>query len=239
LAEDTPFFVQACDTSGNCTAKLDKNDYLVGSPPPQFVNRVGEPHTFWIAVWKDDGTGLVPAQGVIPIVTLIDRDGDPVPDTDWTGSCKYGTGPDGKCQVIVESTQPGPISASATADIQVLTKVLTRSTNGEIGNSLEATKIYVDATLELLESGSASIDEEYTVIATVMKNLGRIFDPDDPTVGYEPAQGEEVTFTIIDPNGGDVTPTENTCETDEKTGSAPLLSLQLQRELSKLKPLHQ
>jgi hypothetical protein len=220
LAEDTEFFVQACDVSGNCSAKLDKNEYLVGSPPPQFINQVGDSHTFWVAVWKDPGTGLVPAEGVFPTVTLIDRNGDPVPYGDWDGTCKTsGTNAAGKCNVTIDSGQPGPISISATASIEVLPGLfVTRSTDGEIGNSLDATKLYVDATLELADSGLAPIGDDYTVTATVMENVGQFYDENDPTVGYEPAEGVEVTFAISGPTGS-LTIKENTCEINATNGT--------------------
>ncbi|MCJ7558876.1 MAG: hypothetical protein MUP90_18450, partial [Gammaproteobacteria bacterium] len=204
LTEDTQYFIQACDTSGNCTAKLDKNDYLVGSPPPQFVNRVGESHTFWVAVWKDEGNGLEPAVGVVPTVTLIDANGVSIPNNGWNGTCQTtGTDTSGKCSVTINSDQPGPISISASAQITVLTKILSRSTDGEIGNSLDATKIYVDGSLELGTSGSIEIGQPYTVTATLLKDVGGGIPV--------PAIGELANLTLTNSNGAAYTISSNTC----------------------------
>ena len=218
LEKDTPFFVQACDTSGNCSAKLDKNEYLVGSPPPQFVNRVGEEHTFTIGVWKDPGICavdgltpgrcLIPAEGIIPDVSLVDANGAAIPPTGWNGSCKTGTGADGTCTVIINSTQPGPISVSATAEIQVLTKVLQRSTDGQIGNSLDATKIYVDASLSLLSTspGLLEVGNTFTLTATLEKVLG---DGNAPV----PAVGEIVNVSLSPEEGVSIQDIVDNCAT--------------------------
>jgi len=219
LEKDTPFFVQACDTSGNCSTKMDSNDYLVGSPPPQFVNRVGEEHTFTIGVWKDPGTCtedgltpgscLIPAEGIIPTVSLIDANGAPV--TGWYGTCLDGTGPDGTCTVIINSNQPGPISVSASAEIQVLTKVLQRSTDGQIGNSLDATKVYVDASLSLLSTspGLLEVNNTFTLTATLLKVLG---DGGEPV----PAVGETVNVLLTPENGVDIQNVVDNCADPEQ-----------------------
>jgi hypothetical protein len=220
LTEDTPFFVQACDFSGNCSAKMDKNEYLEGAPPPQFVNRVGEPHSFTITVWKDPGTCtepgltpdscLIPAEGEFPVVSMVDALGDPVIPSETTqidNLCETsGTDEDGKCTVTIVSGQPGPITISANVDLTVNDVFLSRTTDGEIGNSLDATKIYVDTSLALGDAGSTLVNQPYEVTATVMKDSG--------TGAFEPAVGELVSFTLTPQIGATiVAPTDLTCTT--------------------------
>jgi hypothetical protein len=125
----TDYFIQACDTVGNCSFKASKNDFLAGNPPNPFTNAAGEPHTFVITVWKDDGNGFVLADGEYPDVNLKDENGNPVTapvdtcDSDGTGHANPEDYPNlgpGQCQVTFTYFGEGAVRASAQVTVGLL-----------------------------------------------------------------------------------------------------------------------
>jgi hypothetical protein len=210
----TPYFVQACDTTGNCTFTADKSDYLVGSRPNPFTNVVGEPHTYTITVWKDEGSGLdFVDDGVKPDVTLVTLFGASFNITENTCST-VGT-VDGQCTVTFNSTSTGVVSAHADVDADVLGVPLVRSTNGDLGNSLDAIKNFVNATilLEPMEpSGTVEVNEDYSIKAIVKKDLG-------DGGGLVAAEGEFPVVVLQDQDGNSITPIVNTCVFDDLTNT--------------------
>jgi hypothetical protein len=115
-------------------------------------------------------------------------------------TCLDGT-VNGQCIVSFVSNQPGPISVDANVSVEILPNlVLERSTDGEIGNSLNAVKTFVDASISLEPSGSIEIEDEYPVTATVKKALG-------DGKGFIPADGAQVAFTLTDANDTNNPPT--------------------------------
>ncbi len=208
----TPYFVQACDNNGNCIFTADKSDYLVGSRPNPFTNAVDDSHTFTITVWKDEGNGLALVDGVTPEVTLDTLFGASV--TIIKDTCLTGTGgldnEPGQCTVEFTSSSTGAVSAHADVEVDVLSLVLHRSTNGDLGNSLDAIKKYVNATVSLGSTGYAVVGgEPFPLTVEVKKDLG------DGSGSIIPVANQvvEITLTNISDENDVVT---KTCTTNDE-----------------------
>jgi hypothetical protein len=181
LDSDTRFFVQACDNAGNCAFKDDK--FLV-----PLINEVGDEHTFWVTVMKDEGNGngFVPVEGVKPIVTLTKENPD-AKVTIVTDTClDTGTDANGQCSVTFSTDAPGNVSVHAEVSFSVEGKDLYRETNGEMGNSADGVKSFVDARVTIEPDGAVrEVGDPLSFAVTVKQNTGTS-DTFEPVEGVFP-----------------------------------------------------
>jgi hypothetical protein len=85
------------------------------------------------------GVDPVVAQGIVPTITFVG--GAPISVN--TSDCDAGTDANGNCDVVINSNVVGTFTVHAAADINVLGLTLHLETNGQDGNSGDATKTYV------------------------------------------------------------------------------------------------
>lgn len=133
--------------SADCTTRVVDARISI---TPDDTNEVGDSHTFTVLVEKNDGTGWVDAQGVVPTITFPGG----APGTVNTSDCDGGTDSNGECDVIINSNVAGVFTAHAAADVSVGGLSLHRETDGTGGNSGNATKTYVDGSLTWLKKDS-------------------------------------------------------------------------------------
>ncbi|MBI3913840.1 MAG: prealbumin-like fold domain-containing protein [Chloroflexi bacterium] len=111
---------------------------------PSATNGIEEFHIFTVHIEKNPGTGFVPAAGVVATVTFATG----TPAIFDPSDCADGTDANGNCQVIINSNVAGVFTAHAAADVSVGGLSLHRETNGQSGNSSDATKTYVAGSLK-------------------------------------------------------------------------------------------
>ena len=108
------------------------------------TNEVGDPHTFYVKLEKNAGTGWVAADGETVSVAFVSTgadEQDPNPASCTTNSS-------GECSVTVNSQNAGTIVASASATLTVGGVSLDRNSSNEItGYFDDATKTYVDGSI--------------------------------------------------------------------------------------------
>lgn len=174
---------------------------------PSATNEVGHSHTFTVTVKADkgDGNGLQPVSGVNPTVTI-----SPLPATvSVTDNCAggTGTGANGQCTVVINSTAAGTFVATASATFSVSTAQgsvsLTRDTDPATstpagpGGSGPATKTFVDASIALSPLTATNlVRAPHTVTATVKQDDG-LASGGDGVNGFGPApDGTLVCFYV-------------------------------------------
>ncbi len=131
-------------------------DGSIAITPQQAVNNINDPHEFTATVSKNDGTGMVPAEGVTVTfavtsgsATFVGNDNDCI------------TNASGVCSVQINSATPGSNVIDATATFSVGGVSLIRSTSGNSGpgGSDSAVKDYVAGKIivvkQTLPDGSA------------------------------------------------------------------------------------
>ena len=175
---------------------------------PNATNEVGDPHEFIITVMEDagDGSGFVAAAGETVNVTFVESNGAVAQPAD---ACV--TDGSGQCSVMVNSLTAGQIVATATSDVSVGGLTLTRTTDGIAPNSGPAIKTYVDAKIVIEPDAINGIGEDHTFIVTVMED-------DGSGSGFQPAQGESVTVTLIDAGGAAAVVSNDTCGSTDANG---------------------
>src|SRR5262249_33722395 len=146
IAGSAPFTVQT-DGSGLNGANavktfVDANVQIT----PDGVNRVGDPHVFTAHVNVNDGSGVgfvnAPA-GTVVSVAKVSGPGDLS-----APSCAT-VGATGSCTVTLTSTTTGVTVVSAGTIVTVGGVSLVRTTDGLAGNSVPATKRWVNAKITI------------------------------------------------------------------------------------------
>ena len=138
------------DNSGNATKRfVDAN---IEINPPEETNTVGDPHTFTVTLYQDDGipmrgaggdgvTGFTPATVGNVDVTLsndatsnftINLAASTCDDNQPSGD---NLDDSGQCTIVFTSNTAGTVTGNATGTFTVGGVILTRSTNGQAPNS--------------------------------------------------------------------------------------------------------
>ena len=143
------------------------------------TNRVGEQHTFTVDVDQIVGSGETPATVGDVEYTLTGSNGIASADIVIDGgTCVNGAGveddldADGRCTIIFHSNKTGQITAHASVSVNVGGTLLTRETNGQNGNSGDAVKTYVDATIDITGDGTNRVGASHSFTATVKVDSG-------------------------------------------------------------------
>ncbi|NOX63488.1 MAG: hypothetical protein GXP42_16315, partial [Chloroflexi bacterium] len=147
-------------------------DASIRIDPQTANNEVGDSHTFTITVLVDEGRGdgLLPVQGVNPVVTI-----SPTPDSVTDNCATIGTDGAGQCTVVINNNTADLFTADASITLTVDGQSLTRSTSGVSGpgGSDAAEKAYVDARIRIdPENATNNVGESHTFTITVEKNDG-------------------------------------------------------------------
>jgi hypothetical protein len=113
--------------------------------PGTATNAVGTNHTLHCHVnVSSDGTTFTNApDGTVCTVTITSGPGTPTSQNCTT------SGGTGTCDVTITSATAGTTTLSASTTVTVNTVVLTRTTDGTAGNSGPATKVWVDANIQI------------------------------------------------------------------------------------------
>jgi hypothetical protein len=141
LGKSTP-----CDDANESSTVVDARISI----SPNGVNAVGSNHTFTVTVTKNDSGSFVAASGAHVDVTLTD--GSSAVHTSPTGTCTNSgpnTDSNGQCTITFTSNTNGTVTGSATASLTVDGVPLSRSTNGQSGNSGTVVKRFVDANISI------------------------------------------------------------------------------------------
>ena len=123
---------------------------------PSATNAVGANHTFTVTVKANDGSGSgpQPVSGVKPTVTLASANGATA--TNVTDTCaSTGTNASGQCTVTFTSNSGGTVTGTASVTLSVGGVSLTRTTNGQSGNSGPAVKTFVAGSLRWLKKDNS------------------------------------------------------------------------------------
>ncbi|MCK5254198.1 MAG: Ig-like domain-containing protein, partial [Thermoplasmata archaeon] len=158
------------------------------------TNKVGDPHTFTVTVWEDstaDGEmgDFERAAGETVTVTFESLYGaDTIsPKTGTTDS-------NGEYTVTINSQNAGQIIATASSQVDVDERTLTRTTDGTSTpnggkNSGPATKTYVSAKISIETDDTNAVTSSHTFTIKLQRDLG-----DD--IGYVPFSGQTVTASL-------------------------------------------
>jgi hypothetical protein len=161
--------------SATSTVTLEEGGVSISTPAPAIktwvdsrisitgdaTNQVDDAHTFTVRVEMNEGGGWLPAGGVRPAITFPDG----APGTVEAGDCEViGTGADGACLVVINSSVSGAFAAHAAADIPAGGLVLHRETDGQNGNSGDAVKIYLGPSISIIKTAGDAADGEVHTI---------------------------------------------------------------------------
>jgi hypothetical protein len=126
------------------------------------VNAVGSPHTFTVHITQSNaGNSTNAPDGTHATVTLTDQNGNAVVAT--TDTCKAtaaGT-VNGDCTVTVNSSSAAVITAHASAAVTIQGTTFNVSTNGQGGNSGDAVKRFVDASVSITPSATNEVGHQH------------------------------------------------------------------------------
>jgi hypothetical protein len=174
------------------------------------VNEVGESHTFTAFVEKNLGTGVFqPAAGEEVDITLThsDANGDIViGGTEYTGTATVTCTTDsaGECDVTFHSVTPGAVTGHAEASL-LLGNVSTPfvvETDGQGGNSGDATKYFVDATVAIEDDAINGVNDTHTFTITATAYPGGVSGVTFNSVGFTLSDPtKEVSNTCASPSG--------------------------------------
>lgn len=167
-----------------CTFTNVKPDAKITLTPLTATNEVDDNHVVTATVMVDSGNGFVAA----PDNTLVTFSfAQNTAGASFVGGNTCLTSA-GSCSITINSTSAGLVQLHAATDVSPLGVALHRETDGLNGNSVDAAKTYVDASLSLspLEATNA-VNDPHTITATVTKNDG---------TGVTPAVGVTVDFSV-------------------------------------------
>ncbi|MBA2383845.1 MAG: hypothetical protein H0V68_04175, partial [Actinobacteria bacterium] len=133
---------------------------------PSAVNAVGDTHTFTVTVTKNVGGSTTGAAGLNPTVTLTAAGGAAV--TDKVDNCATtGTDSNGQCTVTFTSTTAGTITGHASATVVIGDDSIPVETNNQDGNSGDAVKRFVDASVTIGDSAVNQVNDSHTFTINV------------------------------------------------------------------------
>src|SRR5439155_760525 len=157
---------------------------------------VGHPHTFTVTVMQNAGNGYVAAANEPVTVTLTNQSGAVA---NPAGPVSGTTNANGQFLVTFTSATAGKVVGHASTTFSVAGVSLTRATgNSHTGDSSDATKTFVDATISIAPSATNEVNHSHTFTVTVLENTGN--------GSFVPAPNEPVTVTLTDQNGGVANP---------------------------------
>jgi hypothetical protein len=149
----------ACDDAGEVSTVVDARISIA----PNGVNEVNGPHTFTVTVTKNDGGGYVAAAGASVTVTLTNGLGATAdPAGPFTGT----TDANGQFKVTFTSATAGTVTGHASASFTFHGLVLSRQTDGLLGNSGDVVKRFVDANVTIAESAVNAVGNPHTFTIT-------------------------------------------------------------------------
>jgi hypothetical protein len=182
------------------------------------TNNVNEPHTFTVFVEENDGEGWDPAEGEKVNFTLVSN----TAGADFTGDDFCTTGVDGKCTVTINSATPGTVDVHAESGVEVGGLTLDRETDGQGGNSDDATKTY-EAGKIIVKKITVGGDGDFTFTADYDANGFVLSNGEEDNSGWIATGTHSVSETV--PEGWDLTST--VCESSAGgTEVASSISLQ-------------
>ena len=166
---------------------------------PDATNEVGDPHTFTVTAYQDDGLGggFVPAAGEHVDFTLTDSNGAAAVLNAASSTCDNAganTDASGQCTIVFTSNSAGKVTGHASSSISVGGLSLLRQTDGTAPNSDDAVKTFVDAYIAISPDATNEVGDPHTFTVTVYQN-------DGSGNGFVPAAGEHVDFTLTNSNG--------------------------------------
>ena len=159
---------------------------------PSAVNEVGHQHVFTVTV-----TGMPSNFSVAgTTITTSVLDSHSNPPGSMTSTCGSPTvnGNVATCTVTINNSTADVFTATASAQVHVDGLVLSRSTNGQSGNSGPATKTYVDASISIAPSAVNEVGHQHVFTVTVTGlPADKSFAVDSITTSVTPAPGSEST----------------------------------------------
>jgi uncharacterized repeat protein (TIGR01451 family) len=163
------------------------------------TNEVGDPHTFTVTVYEDDGSGagFVAAAGEHVDFTLTDSNGAASVLNSASSTCDdagANTDASGQCTIVFTSNSAGEVTGHASSNISVGGLSLFRETDGTAPNSDDTVKTFVDAYITIAADATNEVGAPHTFTVTV-------YEDDGSGSGFQPAAGEDVDFTLTNANG--------------------------------------
>jgi uncharacterized repeat protein (TIGR01451 family) len=204
--------------TSTASKSVDLVDAYISIAPTTATNEVGKPHTFTVTVHQViNGVSSLATVGNVD-VTLTDSNGA-ASVIDTAASTADDNQPDGdnldnngQSKLVFTSATAGQVKGHATASLTVDGVPLTVATDGSTtvsgnSNSGDATKTFVDATIQIAGTKTNEVGVDHTFTATVQVN-------DGSGAGFVNApDGTKVLFVIQNTNGAsaklDATADEN------------------------------
>jgi hypothetical protein len=139
---------------------------------PDDVNEVGENHTFTVKVFAGQSGAEQPIAGVYPTVTLnetLGADAINIVDgcVDDGAGPNTGTNANGECTVTFTSNLSGVVTGHASATVSFGGGTFNVQTNGAGGNSGDAVKRFVDASISIAPNDVNEVGESHQFTITV------------------------------------------------------------------------
>src|SRR5262249_32856889 len=143
-----------------------------------------------------DGSGFQPASGASCTITLTGQNGaTPVPAGPFSGTSDGS----GHFSATFSSASAGPVIGHASCSKTVHRVALFRQTNGQAGNSGDATKTLVDAKIAIAPDATNEVGQPHTL---TLHDALPICDGS----GFQPASGASCTITLTGQNGATPVP---------------------------------
>ncbi len=168
------------------------------------TNAVGDDHTVTGTAYVDygDGLGFVTA----PNGTTINFNIESGPGSLSASSCAVDGG-DGNCTVTLTSNATGVTVVSASFTISVDGASMTRTTGTGAPNSVNLTKTWVDAAIDITNDGTNRVGDDHDFIVTTYADTG-------DGNAFVKVGGVDVTVALVDAHGADTGPATATCATE-------------------------
>jgi hypothetical protein len=163
--------------------------------PASAVNGVGDQHVFTVTVETNDGSGWMPAAGLVADETFFTFAFTPAdPQSVVNGCADPGTDANGICSVVINNDSPGSFTLSVTVD----TAIVTGGVDIPVSAFAEGTKTYVAGSLAWLK-----VDQTGAALGGATFDACRITESDGSTLLATPA-----CVTVADNSGADADPAE-------------------------------
>jgi hypothetical protein len=128
---------------------------------PSGVNEVGTPHTFHVHITTNNAGSVQNApDGTTATVTITDQNTNTITPT--SNTCASPGTVNGDCTVTVNSSTAAVLTAHASTSFTFQGQTLTAQTNGQGGNSGDAVKRYVDASVSITPNGVNEVGHSHT-----------------------------------------------------------------------------